>query len=561
MFEPKQKHGDATQLATLKFTQNQVLQKADGTLFWQSPKDGSALFREDAVATMGNSQAVIAFADNSELIVEPNSLVILEMAPPIGTEAPRDGAQIVTRLIRGSMKRRNTGRSKILVKLSSDPNAEAAVLDDPHGSAIFRLVHDSAGLRIIIEGGTLTVNGKDNLKEADTLTLAMGGTKLPPPRLLKPSVETRFQKPPRKGGHTRLERIWNFLVPSANAADEAEDESIQVRIHFDWELVPDASHYLIQISKDPAFADVVLEKKVKGTEFVYEFLSPNERAEFFFRAAAISGTDQPGKFSDPQRIEVLPKKTPVFDRPAKKAASMAPPAEKHAREEKAAPEPARVEAPVETLSAPLPSALVEVAIGAAAQRRQFKNTTQTPKTAQGSGVVPAAVRIEGRFRLSESRFLSVGASDLLEVSKPVDALLSTQKVATPLWRLWLLYGARWNSLLLSGGPYASSSSVISLTGFTLTSQSKVLLGAAGRASPHPDTPVLFYWSLQAGLLAAGSTGADLSVSLRRPFRGFGSFSPFKLSEEHGLFWVLEGQGRLSKLENSSAAMLELGYLF
>jgi len=74
----RHKHNDPTQLAMLVSAQNQVLHKNEGTLVWRNPEEGSALFREDAIATMADSQAVIAFADKSELIVEPNSLVVLE---------------------------------------------------------------------------------------------------------------------------------------------------------------------------------------------------------------------------------------------------------------------------------------------------------------------------------------------------------------------------------------------------------------------------------------------------------------------------------------------------
>lgn len=551
---PRRSSAAQARLATLKLTRNEVLHKNEGTLLWQSPAAGSDLYPEDAIATRAEAEAVVSFADGSELVVEPDSLVVLEMAPVPGS-AP--GTPIVARLLRGSMKRKaGKAASKLLVKLSGQPDAEAVELDDTRGSAVFRMIHDTQGLRIIIEGGTVTVNGGRALGPDDSATVALR-EKLPPPRLKKPSVETKLRpgEPSPRDDSGFLRKLELLLFPEA-WADEPPSPELDVRIEFRWEPVPQARGYVIQIARDPAFRDLALEKSVQGTEFVYRFESPNERAEFFFRAAAVSEEGVPGAYSTAQRVEVLPRKAPSARVAERKKKEKAKPAKKPAPQ-KPAEEPGEVAIPAEELRKAFHG---EAALGGVFHRRQFKNETGLPKTATGTGFVPTNLRAEGWLVLGDAQAAGFGGSYLFEVGRPKDqgAELEKLKLGTPLWRAWAVWGVRSGSLLAALGPYATSTSEVRLSGLSVTSQGKMLAGALARLAPHPDSVVALHWSLQVAALVAGTKGADVALSLRQPLRALGSLEGFRLSGERDFFWGLELQGRFSGVESSQGGMLELG---
>src|SRR4051812_6554674 len=68
-------------LAVLADQRRDVRQKAVDTLIWGSPEAGARLFAQDSIATMASSEATLRFFDGSEMIVEANSLIVLEEAP------------------------------------------------------------------------------------------------------------------------------------------------------------------------------------------------------------------------------------------------------------------------------------------------------------------------------------------------------------------------------------------------------------------------------------------------------------------------------------------------
>jgi len=561
--------GAKAPLAILKSTQNEVMHKSDGTLIWKNPEAGNELFREDAIATMNDSQAVIAFADQSELVIEPNSLVILEMAPQMEKQAGSQATPIIARLIKGSMRRKTKGPSMLLVKLSSRPDAKTVELDDPLGSAVFRLIHNEWGLQVVVEGGKITVNKSQTLNALESADITHDTVKLPSPRLKKPTIEIKRRESQGAPSRARAVACWGeFFLPCAWAEDEPAP--LEVNIHFDWEATPGSSSYLVQISKDISFSQIILEKQVNEIGYTYSFASDYSPTDFFFRVAAQSAAGETGKFSDPQRVEVRPEMTrPSLKQAAKKAAEV--PAKVPAKKLPAPPKKLKSAAKkkmsppliARSETAPSRSTHLEIALGAMYHHREFKGTS-APKSATGSGFVPSRLRVEG-IVLGENEnswVYSFGGTYLFEVGKPtLSTLKSSTKLGTPFWRAWFLAGSTWNSLLLSAGPYATSSSVIRFSGLDLVSQSKILLGALARLSPHPDSSASFHWSTQLGLIASGSMGADFSFSFQQPLDSFGRLKPYRASEKRGYFWGAETMMRWTKMETAYGAVIEIGRIF
>src|SRR5437588_12783266 len=61
-------------IATFESGKNEVRQKSAGTIIWQQPSGGQTLYQQDSIATMSDSEATVRFPDNSEMIIEPDSL-------------------------------------------------------------------------------------------------------------------------------------------------------------------------------------------------------------------------------------------------------------------------------------------------------------------------------------------------------------------------------------------------------------------------------------------------------------------------------------------------------
>src|SRR6185437_14320663 len=99
-------HSGRAVIATYESGKNQVRQKTAGTIIWNSPAAGQTLYQEDAIATMPDSEAVVKFADNSEMIVEADSLIVFEQADFAKGGV---GGKIIARLVRGSVRRKNAG--------------------------------------------------------------------------------------------------------------------------------------------------------------------------------------------------------------------------------------------------------------------------------------------------------------------------------------------------------------------------------------------------------------------------------------------------------------------
>ncbi len=535
-------------LATVKSIENEVVRKSHGTLIWQNSQVGADLFREDAIATMNDAETVITFADQSELVIEPNSLVILEMAPEMEKQALPGKSKIMLRLIKGSIKRKNKGASKLLVKLSSDPNAKVADLDDPAGGAVFRLVRYEWGLQVVIEGGKVSVDNGKTMGEGETADIVHDAKKLPPPWLKKPSVEIK-----RNEESSNRTPCWlGFLIPCAYAADEAP---LEVTIHFQWKEVENANAYLIQVSRDSSFSQIILEKKLSDTGYDYTFPSDYSSNEFYFRVAAVSVKNELGKFSDPQRVEV---KAGAFrPKPVKVKKKPPPPVVK--KVEVAAPEEEAAAPPK-----PKSRSRTEVALGAMYHQRDFKSKTEKPLTAHGGGFVPAEIRLEQTWLADDDHVSLFGGAYLFETARPnvgsSDGDEEQKKIGTPLWRVWFLRGSSGKPTMFSWGPYATSTSVIKESGVEFTGQTKILLGVLARYSLHPGGETGSEWSIESGVLAVGSLGVDLRASIQRPF-SVGDTGSYRPIEKTGYFWRIEAMLRQIKIESSYGATLEIGRWF
>jgi hypothetical protein len=149
---------------------HEVRNKQAGTIAWHYPTDGDLLRSEDALLTLKNSTAQIEFKDNSEMTIEPESLVILEIVKDTKLLRPTR-TKIVLNLKKGKLIRKKAGNIPISV-ITSEKNKEKKVhISDPKGDAIFKVEQSETGLNVVVQKGTVLIDGVKPVEKLQKATL------------------------------------------------------------------------------------------------------------------------------------------------------------------------------------------------------------------------------------------------------------------------------------------------------------------------------------------------------------------------------------------------------
>jgi len=544
-----------------------VRQKTVGTLVWEVPTSNMPLFRQSEIATSDDSEAVLKFNDQSELIVEPNSLLILEEAPTALTTG--HSGKFVARLVKGSVKRKNSGATPFFMKLSQAPEAAPVQIKDTRGDSVFRVIYRVTGYEIVVESGSVVVNEKDSVAAGQSVSSGEA-PKLTAPILNKAKVEIirDEEEPTPKKKKSSGVIFWNKLFPSARAAEPSK-----LAIHFSWEATPGATAYQIQIAKDTEFKEILLDKKVEGQEYLFKMVAPKVNSELYFRVAGISGKDVVGDFSSVEKVDVKPDVVPV----AKVVPTPEPTPEPIAKiEPTPKPTPVITPAPiVEVRPAPAPVAQTvakEIYVppkfvntgntgwvwyGAEFDQRTFKTSASLPNDTSGGGFIPSVFGFEFQHARDPGHYYSVGGTFAYEkasasLPSPSDTAFSTSSV-----NLWLTYGQLFDwwehPQTLHFGPFMATSRKVTTNGLQFNSQNTYLFGLIAAIQSDPaifKRKGSFSWRAQLAALFAGAVGVDFSAWLRKPVNIWGV--------PNGLFYGGKVGTRQSTAESSYEAALELG---
>jgi len=540
---------------------NKVRQKTVGTLIWEAPVVNMDLFRESAIATMDDSEATLVFSDHSELIVEPNSLLILEEAP--SNLITGGTGKIVARLVKGSFKRKSAGPSPFFIKLSRAKDAEAVQIKDTQGNAVFRVMYRAKGYEIVVESGTVVVDEKNTVNAGEKL-----GTpepqKLAAPRLKKPKIEILRAKPPstKKSGASRL---WDLFFPNAEASPA--QAPAQMSIHFSWEESPGATEYQIQISSSPEFKEVLSEKRTPKLEFSFETPAPAQKTRFYFRVAGITQDGSVGEYSaiekvdvrpDPQIVELEEPEVVVPEpKPTMKIAAAPTPVPTPSPAPPSSPKPVEQSA----VNIPLPSPeknYLSLWYGLQFQSQTFKESTSNPKGVSGSGFLPSVIGLEFQHAQNQRQFFSAGGSFIFEKARPELTSPSDTPFSVSSTRLWFTYGrsllAMNQHLAYHFGPYLGSSIKVSENGLVFESKNAWMLGVNAILQSDPElfgSEESLSWRVQMAVLALGNFGVDASAWVRKIIVKNGTL--------RGLFCGLELETRQTTLESSVGGALDLGF--
>lgn len=305
------------QIAEISVHENDVRLKPGGTLVWSQSREGLGLFHKDSIATMVGSHATIVFNDGSEIVMEPDSMIVIEEAPKPGFALPGfRNRRIQVKVHRGSFRRQKSGSGEFAVVPADGTELGRVIELDPQpDQSVFRVVKRTAGVEVFSESGKVEVSRKakdgkgsdenalvsegERLKVEPTEVLSRPSkrTALPAPKLKKPQIKIEFERKPKPSKPSG--RIWNFFFPSAFAAS-ADD----IKVRLSWEKLEGASGYRVQISDKPRFTGKVESKDLKEPTFEKTMPASAGKKVFYLRVAGIDADGNEGEFTPAEKIDL-----------------------------------------------------------------------------------------------------------------------------------------------------------------------------------------------------------------------------------------------------------------
>lgn len=525
--------GPAQKIGQLVKTTNTVRYKTAGTLAWSTPQEQQELYEEDTIATLPNSEAILTFFDESELVIEPESLVVLEKAPSQAYES----TPIIARLIRGSIVRKKSGKTPFLVKLDSKPETKPIVfkdLESHEGRSIFRIIHREHGIEVIVESGKIQM-GDQELTPENTLAA---------PKLKTPKV--KIHRTRKSSWLEKLNREFQW-IPSAHAKAPNESEPYWVEVDFEWEENTRALAYRIQVSWDADFKDISIDQKIDQAQYTYETEAPKIETNIYFRVAAIDANDHQGPFSSIAEVKIRPEEAHALYVKRKTEGTLRAKKKTDARTYSTTkfklPEP---KGPTKT------ELKASVSYGAHYQKRTLLQH-------ETSGFVPS--KLTGSFSIYRSHSLSFeawGDVFLEKASFQQTTLHETQfntflfhintSALIPVFSQWTFASGLYltntlGNLLLSSGQLSSSP--------------KALLGFNFGLQREKSMTSRFFPKINLSPLFLGTLGLDMNLSSRFSLAPF--FKETTLLNWRGFFTGFELYGRWTNLETAYGGGLEFGY--
>jgi hypothetical protein len=240
---------------------------------------------------MKDSTAKVKFMDGAEMIIEPESLVILEKTPAEDTDLYK---KIVLKLFHGSLEKKEKGELPFTVEV---PGMGAkGRIEDETGAALFRLASTNEGVSVRVQKGAVRV-GDQRVTESQQATVkADGHIEIAP-------VPTEPPPPPA-------------IAPQNDGPDDGDSIVAGEHVKFRWKLDESASaakaSIVLELSETRDFAAVEAKRFSGGSrDYDERYIRPRE---IFWRVRA----DYGGKvgISEPSAARrVLVKPRPLLKAP------------------------------------------------------------------------------------------------------------------------------------------------------------------------------------------------------------------------------------------------------
>ncbi len=262
-------------VATCAKAKGDVQVRRAGQPFFEALASGSVLHAGDWVKTGARSFARLAFLSGGELLLDPQSAVVVDLLPPAdaGT-APGAQVAVTEGEVEGTLAA-GPGLAPLVFKsrdgtaleLSALPGAPLEYRVDARGQAV-----DVAILR---GQASLVVGGIQRVLQEGHLSSVLGGKSSDPtaliefPESLEPGIDARFLYRP------------------------------DMAIRIEWAAVPGSSGYRLEVARDLSFRDVELSLDSEATDLTF---TPSSPGFYAWRVASRDGDRRLGEYGFARRI-------------------------------------------------------------------------------------------------------------------------------------------------------------------------------------------------------------------------------------------------------------------
>jgi urease accessory protein UreE len=240
--QPAQQIKAGPQQANFTAIEGSVRVKKASSNTWVNAEQTTALEKGDVVQTAGDGIARINFADGSNYVVKPDSLIVIEENSMNQAQQTNVSVQVTTGTVDLATATYTSGsKSGVTVAGATatlSPDSSAQVRSDPKADS-FSVLAKKGSLDVTRNGETLKLSDYDKVAFASDSKTMVRTKELAPPTLINPANMLPLFSPP------------NQPKP----------------VEFSWSPVKGATMYHIKISQNAYFTSNVTEKKVPTTQY------------------------------------------------------------------------------------------------------------------------------------------------------------------------------------------------------------------------------------------------------------------------------------------------------
>jgi hypothetical protein len=275
--------GDAFKsTAVLSQALNEVKSKRSDSIAWGPAKKGMMLYNRDAVQTLMQSSAQISFDKQNSFNVASNSLVIIRRVEKDLFRSEKHSSMVV---LEGELEGKLSGSSKDPLNLdittpSGVARMKGASATDRRTDFRVSTNNDQSSSIVVYKGqAEVTAHGK-TVRIPENTGLIIKPGELPTAPVPLPAAPLQVS-PADRSVH-----VYRNLPP---------------KISFVWAPLQGVEAFHFQIARDPAFKEMVLDKRLGQTEFTHGNL---KKGVYYWRVSSIKEGCE-GRYGTPQSLELV----------------------------------------------------------------------------------------------------------------------------------------------------------------------------------------------------------------------------------------------------------------
>jgi hypothetical protein len=269
--------------AILTLARRDVKSKRADSIAWEHARPGMPLFNHDAVQTYQDSSAMISIDKRNSLTMGSNSLVIVKRVEKDPFQMENHSAMV---LLEGELRGKiGSGDKPINIEVMT-PGGVARLTGgtSPGEKTDFKVStnrDESSSIAVFKGQAEIVAQGK-LVKVSENM-----GVILRPGEA--PGAPVQLPSPPDQTGPVHKGILYYRTLPP--------------KVHFSWKSTSGVDAFHVQISRDPEFREIIVDKKTPDTDFFHGNLS---KGRYYWRVSALRDGYE-GRYSDTKSIALVQK--------------------------------------------------------------------------------------------------------------------------------------------------------------------------------------------------------------------------------------------------------------